>query len=318
MRFDDETPGRLTLRHGDAVLAEYVYEPGDAQVESPRPYARLFTRAGREVTAYRPDDHVWHKGLSLALPYVGSHNFWGGPTYVAGEGYVQQQNNGAQIHRGFAASETPVADAVAHLARVDERLDWVTQDGRTVLAEERALTASSIDDDTWALTWSSRLRNVSEEPLAFGSPTSHGRPDAGYAGVFWRGPGEFTGGSIAGPSGETGDAARGTAGPWLAFTSPDDGASVVVLDAGPGESPWFARSAEYAGLCPAPFFFLDTVLDPGATLHLGVVVLVGGADAASHAPIAGANLVAAVRAEADAAPRPPAPSDDPAQTEVPA
>jgi Methane oxygenase PmoA len=300
MRFDDETPGRLILRDGDAVLAEYVFEPGDAQLESPRPYALLFTRAGREVTAYRPDDHVWHKGLSLALPHVGPHNFWGGPTYVTGEGYVQQPNNGAQVHRRFEASDTPVADAVAQLARIDEALDWVTQDGGTVLAEHRALTASAVDDDTWALTWSSQLRNVSDEPLAFGSPTSHGRPDAGYAGVFWRGPAAFTGGAIIGPDGEAGDAARGTTGPWLACLAADGEAGVVVLDAGAGESPWFARSSEYAGLCPAPFFFDDTVLEPGAVLHLGAVVLVGGADAASHAPVAGANLVAAVRAEAEA------------------
>ena len=88
MRFDIETPGRLALRDGDVVLAEYVYEPDDAAVESPRPYATLRTRGGRDVTAYRPDDHVWHKGLSLALPYVGDTNFWGGPTYVHGEAYA--------------------------------------------------------------------------------------------------------------------------------------------------------------------------------------------------------------------------------------
>lgn len=298
MRFDIETPGRLALRDGDVVLAEYVYEPDDAAVESPRPYATLRTRGGRDVTAYRPDDHVWHKGLSLALPYVGDTNFWGGPTYVHGEGYVQLPNNGAQVHRGFAASDTPLADAVAGLARVDEQLDWVAPDGTAILTEHRTLTAAGIDDGSWALTWSSRLTNVSGGALAFGSPTSHGRPDAGYAGIFWRGPDDFTGGTIAGPAGAVGDAARGAAAPWLAYTSPDGRAGVVVVDAGPPESPWFARSAEYAGLCPAPFFFEETVLEPGATLHLGAVVIIGGADAAAHAPIAGANLVAAIRSEA--------------------
>ena len=298
MRFDDDSSGRLILRDGDLVLAEYVYQPDDAPLESPRPYALLRTPSGRDVTAYRPDDHVWHKGVSLALPYVGDHNFWGGPTYVHGQGYVQLPNNGAQVHRGFEPSETPVADAVAGLARVDERLDGVTQDGSTVLTEERALTASRVDDHTWALTWGSHLRNATGEPLAFGSPTSHGRPDAGYAGIFWRGPDDFTGGAIAGPDGVLGDDARGRPGPWLAYSSPDGEAGVVVLDAGPGESPWFARSAEYAGLSPAPFFYDDRILEPGGVLHLGVVIIVGRADAASHAPVTGANLVAAVRSEA--------------------
>ncbi|HEX5731143.1 PmoA family protein [Microbacterium sp.] len=310
MQFDDATPGRLVLRDGETVLAEYVYEPSDAQLESPRPYALLSTRAGAAVTAYRPDDHVWHKGLSLALPNVGPHNFWGGPTYVDGEGYVQLPNNGAQVHRGFDASDTPVADEVAQLARVDERVDWVTEAGDTLLTEARTLTARPIDDTTWALTWSSRLTNVSAESLSFGSPTSRGRADAGYAGIFWRGPSSFTGGDILGPGGDVGDAARGTESPWLAFVSPDRASGVVMMDAGPHPSRWFARSADYAGLCPAPFFYDETVVEPGGSLRLGAVILVGGADAASHVATVGANLVATVRSD------PPPPADiPPASTE---
>jgi hypothetical protein len=302
MRFDDTTPDRLTLRDGDTVLAEYVYSPTDAALESPRPYALLFTRDGRAATAYRPDDHVWHKGLSLALPNVGSHNFWGGPTYVTGEGYRQLPNNGAQVHRGFIASDTPVADEAARLARVDERLDWVTHDGDTILTEERTLTASAIDDSAWALTWQSRLTNTGGDTLSFGSPTSRGRENAGYAGIFWRGPSEFTGGEITGPDGPSGEEARGSTGPWLAYTSPDGGVGVVVLDAGTGAAPWFARSEGYAGLCPAPFFFDETVVAPGGSLRLGAVLIIGRADAAAHAPTIGANLVAALRSEPETVP----------------
>ncbi|WP_137845506.1 PmoA family protein [Microbacterium sp. 2FI] len=294
MRFDDATPGRLTLRDGDgadaAVLAEYVYAPTDAPIESPRPYALLLTRDGRAATAYRPDDHVWHKGLSLALPHVGHDNFWGGPTYLRGQGYTQLANNGAQVHRGFTSLEP---------ARVDERLDWVTQAGAVILTEERTLTARSLDESAWALTWRSRLTNVSGEALAFGSPTSNGRENAGYAGIFWRGPSGFTGGEIIGPDGAAGDAARGAAAPWLAYVSPDGGVGVLMLDAGAGESPWFARSAEYAGLCPAPFFYDDTEVAPGDTLTLGVVVIIGGPDAATHATGAGAELVAELRADSE-------------------
>ncbi len=51
-------------------------------------------------------------------------------------------------------------------------------------------------DGSWALTWSTAVTNRRAEPLRFGSPTTHGRPDAGYTGLFWRGPGPFvTGGS---------------------------------------------------------------------------------------------------------------------------
>ena len=148
----------------------------------------LRTRAGDDVTAYRPDDHVWHKGLSLALPNVGPHNFWGGPTYVRGEGYVQLPNNGAQVHGGFVASDTPIAEAAAGLARIDELLDWArsrasTRPDRAPHADgplrRRRRVGSHVAE---------RAPQRLAEPLAFGSPTSKGRDDAGYAGIFWRGP----------------------------------------------------------------------------------------------------------------------------------
>lgn len=315
MHFDDDGTGRLLLREGksngdrsgDSILAEYIYAPTEPQLESPRPYALLRTRGGDgsniDVTAYRPDDHVWHKGLSLALPVVGSHNFWGGPTYVHGDGYVQLPNNGAQVHRSFAASDTPIADAAAGLARIEERLDWIAEGGEIVLVEHRTLTARVIDDESWALTWTSRLRNARDEPLGFGSPTSKGRDNAGYAGIFWRGPTAFTGGEIIAPAGAVGDEARGEPGPWLAFVAPDRSAGVVMLDASEpvrdAGNPWFARSAEYAGLCPAPFFYRETVLPAGETLVLSAALLIGGADVTDHAATVGANLVAELRADSN-------------------
>lgn len=288
MKFDTR-PGRLLLVDGDVTVAEYVYEPTDAQLESPRPSALLRTRAGADVTAYRPDDHVWHKGLSLALPVVGPHNFWGGPTYVHGSGYVQLPNNGAQVHRSFELGDGD------DRAEVVERLDWVAEDGSLVLTEERLLTARPVDGDTWALTWRSALTNVSGEALGFGSPTSKGRENAGYCGIFWRGPTTFTGGEITAPSGPAGDEARGEPGPWLAFTAPDRSAGVLMLDGAVEPNPWFARSEEYAGLNPAPFFYTETRLPQGETLVLSAAVLIGTADVAAHASGAGAELVAELR-----------------------
>jgi hypothetical protein len=288
--------GRLVLRDGAATLAEYVYAPTEPTLESPRPYALLHRRGGAPVTAYRPDDHVWHKGLSLALPVVGPHNFWGGPTYVHGEGYVQLPNNGAQVHRGFS-EHTEVAGVV----RVEETLDWIAEAGDLILTERRTLTARVVDEATWALTWRSALRNVSGTPLGFGSPTSKGRENAGYAGLFWRGPVAFTGGQIIAPAGAGGDGARGEPGPWLAYISPEADAGILMLDAATpvtaAGNPWFARSEEYAGLNPSPFFYSETVLPPGETLVLAAALVVGGAEVADLAPTVGANLVAELHAD---------------------
>ncbi|TQJ30070.1 PmoA family protein [Microbacterium sp. SLBN-146] len=285
MHFHDDGAGRLVLRRDARELLEYVYRPTDAAVESPRPYALLRTPAGRDVTAYRPADHVWHKGLSLALPHVGSHNFWGGPTYTAGEGYVQLPNNGAQQHRSFDLGG----------ATASERLDWTSQAGERVLTEHRTLIAHEVDAAAWALTWHSALRNETDAALAFGSPTSRGRPDAGYAGIFWRGPAAFTGAPILGPDGRVDDAARGRPSPWLAAQAADAGVVMIATDA---TAPWFARTAEYAGLGPAPFFFDETVVEPGETLALSTAILVADGDVAPY--VADADLIARLRSAASA------------------
>ncbi|RZI81051.1 MAG: hypothetical protein EOO67_18910, partial [Microbacterium sp.] len=283
MHFEDDGAARLLLRDADAgtVLAEYVYAPAEPPLESPRPYALLRSTAGAEATAYRPDDHVWHKGLSVALPVVGSENFWGGPTYVHGEGYVQLANNGSQVHRAFLSPQRgPESRGEdGRDAHVTEVLDWIAEDGRRVLSEERRLRARRLDAATWALSWHSALRNETDGPLGFGSPTSKGRENAGYAGIFWRGPSPWTGGEIVGPGGVVGDAARGAAGPWLAFVDPSRTTGVLVVDTGltvtAHGNPWFARSEEYAGLNPAPFFYEETTLAPGETLVLAAVIVVG-------------------------------------------
>jgi hypothetical protein len=291
MHFEDDGASRLLLRAADAetVLAEYVYAPDEPTLESPRPYALLRSTGGTDVTAYRPDDHVWHKGLSLALPVVGGENFWGGPTYVHGEGYVQLDNNGAQVHRGFAALAWDGGGAGTD-ARIREAVDWIAQDGRLVLTEQRTLHARRLDAATWSLSWRSVLRNETEHALGFGSPTSKGRENAGYAGIFWRGPSAWTGGEIVGPDGPVGDAARGAAGPWLAFIDPTRTTGVLVVDTGlavtDAGNPWFARSEEYAGLNPAPFFYDETMLAPGETLALAAVIVVGDADVVRFADVA--------------------------------
>jgi hypothetical protein len=286
---------RVALRDAGRIIAEYVFRPADPQIESPRPYLTLRTRAGVDVTAHRPADHVWHKGLSLALPVVGPHNFWGGPTYVHGQGYVQLANNGTQEHRGLRAEghdDEP--------ARITAALTWRSQAGDPVLAERRRITADVVDDQTWALSWESELRNSTDAPLAFGSPTSKGRENAGYAGIFWRGPESFRGGVITAPDGPAGDEARGRRVPWLSYAAPDRSAGVLMLnaDAASAEEPWFARSEEYAGLSPAPFFHDETVLEPGGTLTLAAVLVIGGPDVHELAATAGAERVARVRPSA--------------------
>ncbi|GAA2044379.1 PmoA family protein [Agromyces tropicus] len=290
---------RLVIRAGDAVLAEYVVAPDHPTFESPRPYLDpIRTLGGETVSLYRPHDHVWHKGIAWSLPVVGDENFWGGPTFVRGEGYVQLPNNGAQRHVGFevpdAAGGGSAADGVA---RIRERLDWVTQGGETVFAEERTLAASVLAEDAWLLGFATRMRNVAGRVIPIGSPTTRGRENAGYGGLFWRGPRSFTGGRVLAPGHAGGDELRGTRAPWMGFTGRHDGtgsASTVVMVDDPANlqhpPQWFARSEEFACLCPAPFFSEEHEIGPGEAMSLryGVVIADGAADPERAARLAGA------------------------------
>lgn len=305
----DEHHDRLLLTVSDTVLAEYVHRPTDVRLESPRPYlSPIRTLGGEVVSLFRPHDHVWHKGIAWSLPVVGDENFWGGPTFVSGEGYVQLPNNGEQWHRSF---DTLGADASTDApARVTETLDWVTQDGRRLFEEQRTIAATVLDEDSWLLGFETRMRNVSDRAIPIGSPTTRGRENAGYGGLFWRGPRSFTGGDVLAPGVTGGDELRGIRAPWMGFSGRHDGSGavstiVMVDDPGNLQHPpqWFARSQEFACLCPAPFFSEEHEIEPGDTMVLryGVVVADGASDPDRAARLAEAGAGALGLLLADAA-----------------
>jgi len=273
----EPTPTGLGLvhEHGRSVrvtwrgrhLVRYVYAPWDAQLESPRPYLHpLWTLDGRPVSLYRPHDHVWHKGISMSLSNVGTENFWGGPTYLRAEGgYAQLPNNGTQAHEAF--DNVSIVDGVV---RVAQRLRWVTEAGATVLTERRQLTVDAHPElGAWRLGFRSTMDNVSGASIPFGSPTTEGRPDAGYSGLFWRGPRSFSGGEVRTPDATGADDLNGVRAPWMAFTGrhDEDGARSTLLFVNrPGITEWFVRSEVYAVVCPAPFFSTVHEVPAGGTL----------------------------------------------------
>jgi len=304
---------RLTVRHdvGWSVqvahrgqdLLTYVYAPDDVQLESPRPYFHpLHTLGGDLVSLFRPHDHVWHKGIAWSLPNVGPHNFWGGPTYVHGQGYVQLANNGSMDHQRFT-----VLDVTDARAQVSHELVWHAQPvagqavGAEIVHEARAFAVTVPTDDAWVLTFSSAITNTSGERLDIGSPTTKGRENAGYGGLFWRGPRSFTGGTIIAPGYAGGEEVRGTRAEWMGFTGQHDQtarhSTLVMVDdtANPQHPPkWFMRNELFAGVNPAPFFSEEVPFGPGQTLQFryAVVIADGQADANRGEELAGLGRAA--------------------------
>jgi hypothetical protein len=279
---------RVSHVHGEHIAVEaangteilrYVYRPDPEAFEAKKPYAHpVRTLGGRTVTGYRPNDHRWHKGLQMTASHLSGQNFWGGNCYVHGQGYLPlPERVGSMRHDGF-----PVLSVEDDRLTVAEELTWVENGGSEWAREVRGITVHSVDEEagSWALDWSIRLTNTRDEPLSFGSPTTAGREMAGYTGLQWRGPRDFTGGSVFAPDTD-GDADKlmGSQSPWLAFTTEHDDVdahSTLVFAHAPEnldpqhaihESHWFVRSEPFPTVAFSWAFFEEFELPPGESFE---------------------------------------------------
>lgn len=240
------------------TLFRYVYHTQQVSAEVPKPFLHpLCTLAGHEVTIHRPHDHRWHAGLMMTMSHLNDRNFWGGPSYVEGQGYQNLGNHGRIDHTGFSRIEV---DGDYFL--LEESLVWKPTEAATWLQETRQIQVTEVNraDSYWMLSFRMALHNVSGEALAFGSPTTHGRPQAGYGSLFWRGPRSFTGGQVIGPQAQ--EDYMGEPLPWLAFCGTHDGADaqstlLFIDDSSNPRYPnkWFVRTTPYA--CVSFSFMFD-------------------------------------------------------------
>lgn len=261
----------LQVSYRGQTLFHYVYMPDTPQLESPKPYFHpMHTLSGNLVTNFRPHDHVWHKGLCMTMAVLNDQNFWGGNTYVHGQGYVQLDNNGGMFHREW--EQVHVAPDAIELT---ESLDWITQAGARWIDETRRIAVRNVDPDAgaWTLDFGCRLTNVHSEELVFGSPTTEGRPMAGYGGLFWRGPRSFRDGEARAAGELSGDEIMGKRAPWLAYSGLHDGSgdrsTLLFLDHPANlryPTQWFMRRDPFA--CASFAFTFDTTyaLPPGETI----------------------------------------------------
>jgi hypothetical protein len=284
--------GSIAAAWRGTELFRYVYRPRDDEMESPRPYFHpVRTLRGDVVSLYRPHDHVWHKGLAWSLSDVGGMNFWGGPSYRSASGYVQLDNNGRMRHEGFGG-----LGVSGSALSINERLTWITANGDAWLRERREVVVSVLPgEEAWRMSFSTRMQNVAGRPIAIGSPATNGRENAGYSGLFWRGPRSFSAGTVLTPERSGGDELMGCRAPWLAYVGRHDGhggASTLLFADSPANfcfpCQWFVRSDVYACVCPAPFFSAEYQLADGCSLRLGfdLVVADGALDAGRCAALA--------------------------------
>ncbi|MFJ6793708.1 PmoA family protein [Streptomyces sp. NPDC091268] len=257
----------LIVRARGVDLLRYVHRPVMDPFEAPKPYLHpMRTLDGDVVTGYRPHDHRWHKGLQMTASWVSGQNFWGGGTYLRDRGYVDLPNLGTMRSLGVRA------EADRDRAVLTEALAWHTSAGERWIDERRTLTVHAVEADSWALDLTTALTNVHHGELLFGSPGTQGRELAGYCGLFWRGPREFTGGEVIGP-------AMGEQGDWLAFIGAHDevdrSSTLLFLDDPDTPCRWFVRSEPIPAVNPSLAFDEELPLAPGDTLARRYRIVVG-------------------------------------------
>jgi hypothetical protein len=233
-------PDLTTLRVGDVAVAAYRDGSGLDATLSPRPHLHpVRTLEGTVVTDALPADHPWHLGMSVALQDVNGWNFWGGPTYSRGQGYVWRDDHGRIDHAGFEHVDD---DGFA------ERLRWVTSSGELVLTERRHVRARAAQDG-WQLDITTTLTNATDRDVRLGSPATNGRAGAGYGGFFWRLP-QAQEPEVRADAAPGERAVHGSRGAWLAWADHSAGFTLVFTrtDRTTPLDPWFVRVAEYPGV----------------------------------------------------------------------
>ncbi|MGC4071543.1 MAG: PmoA family protein [Nibricoccus sp.] len=171
----------IELRHGNnRLLLRYVYRPQTPNTESPRPYAHpVCSLAGEVLTNFRPNDHPWHHGLSFTINRLDAANYWGGPSYRAGDGYRWRSDHGTQRHVGWKEIAP---------SRLEQLLEWPSLSGGLYLRERRILSPLRISETAWSLRWQAELENVSGRNLVAANCYSAERlAGSHYTGLQFRG-----------------------------------------------------------------------------------------------------------------------------------
>ena len=257
-----QTGTSLALCNGTNVVWRLVYDP-----QQPKTYFHpLATIDGQVLTAFRPPDHPWHRGLWWSWKHINGLNYWE-EDKKTGKSQGINELTGAKI--------TTNAD---FSARAELTFSYHPPEKPALLTETRTLAVSRPDTNgNYRIDWTS-VFTVGDAPIKLERTPPRkkgGVAWGGYAGLSLRFPHGIKGWSFL-TSENVKDPAKGSGmgASWADFSNAEAG--ITVFDH-PGNlrhpSPWYLN-AELPYFSPALLY--DDPLELGAKqelkLHYRVMV----------------------------------------------
>jgi len=218
----------LALRNGDKTVWQLVMDPAQSKTY----FHPVATVNGEVITAFRPPDHPWHRGLWWSWKYINGLNYWEEDAKT-GRSQGINELTGAKVttNRDFSA-------------RIELTFSYHPPNLPPVLTERRTLEISMPDKNgNYRIDWTS-VFTVADKPLKLDRTPPQkqgGVSSGGYAGLSLRFPKGLKGWNFLN-SGNAHGAAEGCGmnANWADFSGPSSG--IAVFDH-PGNlrhpSPWY-------------------------------------------------------------------------------
>jgi hypothetical protein len=266
----DRQPDSLALRQGGQIVWRFNFGANETKPS----FHPLAVAGGPVLSAYRPKDHPWHRGLWFSWKYINKINYW-------------EEDKKTGLPEGKTEWPAPLVETHPDFsARLVLDLNYHPTNGPVVLTEHRVITASSPDETgAYHLDWDMTFRAVGEKVVLDRAPPVDANGvnrSGGYAGLGIRGAEDLLEAQVItgdGPVKYENNRFRGKA-PALDFSGVVGGRAggVAFLDNAANlnsPTPWYViNSPPMYYISPAVITYQAETLKAGDTLVLRYRVVV--------------------------------------------
>lgn len=248
----------LALLEGKRVVWQFNFVPNEG-----KPYFHpLSLSNGTVVTALRPPDHPWHRGLWWSWKLINGRNYWEEDKKTGqSEGLTEITGISIRTNNDFSA-------------RIQLNLAYHPPQQPNLMTEKRALTISAPDKaGSYSIDWDC-VFTAGAEDLKLDRTPAHDWA-GGYAGLSLRFSKAAMGWKFTSSEGTTGSTnIYGKSASWVDLSGQEGGVVIFDNPANQRHPSWWYPNDRMPWLTPAFLFHEPYVLKAGKTLRLRYRVLV--------------------------------------------